>query len=439
MKKNNAQKWIALASAVTLLAGLFCLPVAADEPPYNDTTLDWSGLCAQHQYDNDCDPECNVCGAQREVGDHAYTDGEDITCDRCGAYRIVIVTQPVDTGAQDGVTVKVPVVALGDGLTYTWYVKNATDSTYGVSSIKLNTYSVKMSDKASGRSVYCVVSDAHGNQVKTDIAVLYRPIAITKDLTTGYAKMGAKASVKVTAAGDGLTYTWYIKNSGASKYSKSSVTSATYSTTMSTAAKNRYVYCVVADKYGNSVKSKTVLLREAVSITTEPTTGYAKKNATAKVTVKASGDGLTYTWYVKNSGASKYTKSSVTTASYSVKLTSTTKNRYVYCIVKDKYGKTVQSKTVLLREAVSITTQPKTVTVKKNATAKVTVTASGDGLTYTWYYKNASSSKYTKVSGSKNYYSVKMTAAVKNRKVYCIVKDKYGKTVQTSTVTLKMK
>ena len=32
-----------------------------------------------------------------------------------------------------------------------------------------------------------------------------------------------------------------------------------------------------------------------------------------------------------------------------------------------------------------------------------------------------------------------MTATTKNRQVYCVVKDKYGKTVKTVTVTLKMK
>ena len=120
-------------------------------------------------------------------------------------------------------------------------------------------------------------------------------------------------------------------------------------------------------------------------------------------------------------------------------MSSTTKNRMVYCVVKDKYGNTITSSKVTLREAASITTQPKTVTVKKNATAKVTVKASGDGLTYTWYIKNAGSSKYSKSSITSSSYSAKMTSSVKNRKVYCVVKDKYGNTVKTVEVTLKMK
>ena len=46
------------------------------------------------------------------------------------------------------------------------------------------------------------------------------------------------------------------------------------------------------DKYGNEVKTSTVYLRQAASITTQPKTTYTKLNGTAKVTVKASGDGL---------------------------------------------------------------------------------------------------------------------------------------------------
>lgn len=265
-------------------------------------------------------------------------------------------------------------------------------------------------------------------------------VSITKEPTTGYAKMGEKVSVKVTAEGDGLTYQWYIKNEGATKYSKSSVTQATYSTTMSDKVKGRRVYCIITDRYGNKVQSKTVLLRESVSITKEPATAaYAQMGKKVSVKITAKGDGLKYTWYIKNDGGSKYSKSSITSATYSATMSSKVKGRRIYCVVTDKYGKTVQSKTFILREGVSITTQPKNVTVKKNATAKVSVKASGDGLKYTWYVKNAGATKYTKSSITKATYSVKMTDKVKNRLLYCVVTDKYGNTVKCTTVKLKMK
>ncbi len=270
-----------------------------------------------------------------------------------------------------------------------------------------------------------------------------------KDLKTSSVKVvnnvayGKSASVEARATGDGLKYQWYYKNKGASKFTlTTSITGKTYSVKMDKSRDGRQVYCVITDKYGTSRKTATTTLtvkRSTPKITTQPKTAYAKLNATAKTTVKATGDGLTYQWYVKNAGATKYSKSSITSATYSVKMTEKVHGRRVYCVVKDAWGKTVQSNTVLLRRAASIVTQPKTTTVAKNKIAKVTVKAAGDGLTYTWYIKNPGQSKYSKASVKSATYSCKMTAKINGRYVYCVVKDKYGKTVQTKTVRVKMK
>ena len=268
------------------------------------------------------------------------------------------------------------------------------------------------------------------------LSVSAAALKITTQPKTSYTSYGSTAKATVKAKGDGLKYTWYVKNAGASKYTKSSVTKSTYTAKMTDSVKGRSVYCVVKDKKGKTVKSSTAILRMKATITTEPKTTYAKQGATAKVTVKAKGDGLKYTWYFKNAGKTKYTKSSVTKSTYSVKMSDSVNGRYVYCVVTDKYGKTDKSKTVVLRQAVTITTQPKSAKVKLGATAKVTVKAVGDGLKYAWYVKNAGASKYTKSSVTKSTYSVKMSDSVNGRLVYCIVTDKYGKSEQSKTVKL---
>lgn len=43
---------------------------------------------AEHVYDNDCDATCNVCAAEREVGDHVYDNACDADCNVCAAERI---------------------------------------------------------------------------------------------------------------------------------------------------------------------------------------------------------------------------------------------------------------------------------------------------------------------------------------------------------------
>ena len=87
----------------------------------------------------------------------------------------------------------------------------------------------------------------------------------------------------------------------------------------------------------------------------------------------------------------------------------------------------------------AITTQPKSVSVASGATAKVTVQASGEGLTYKWYYKNKGDSTFTLTTAFKtNTYSVQMNASRAGRQIYCVITDRYGNTVQTVTVTLNM-
>lgn len=43
--------------------------------------------CDVHTYDNDCDPICNICDAERTVGDHYYDHDCDIYCNSCGLER----------------------------------------------------------------------------------------------------------------------------------------------------------------------------------------------------------------------------------------------------------------------------------------------------------------------------------------------------------------
>ena len=350
-----------------------------------------------------------------------------------------ITTQPKTAYAKLEEKAKLTVEVEGDGLTYQWYVKDVGDSKYFLSSIDTPTYSVKMTEAKHGRKAYCVITDAYGNSVKTKTVYLRVSASVKTQPKNTYTQKDATAKVKVAAVGDELTYEWYIKNAGAKKYSKSSVTSATYSCKMTEKAKDRYVYCVVTDKYGNTEKSKTVVLRMAATITMEPKTAYAKLGEKVKITVKAEGDELTCQWYVKDVGDSKYFLSSIDTPTYSVKMTEAKHGRKAYCVITDKYGKSVQSKTVVLRMAATITTQPKDVTAAEGKTAKVTVKAVGDELTYTWYIKNEGATKFSKSSVTKATYSCKMSEKADGRQVYCVVTDKYGKTVTSNTVTLKMK
>ncbi len=227
------------------------------------------------------------------------------------------------------------------------------------------------------------------------------------------------------------------KDPGATKFSKSSLTTATYSYKMTAAKSGRQVYCVVKDSYGNTDKSEVVTL-SMITIKTQPATKYAKLKATVSTKVMAEGEGLTYTWYMKEPDGTGYKKSSITKSTYSYTMTTAKDGRKVYCVIKDKYGNTVKTDTVSLNAAASITKQPVSAAAAKGDTVKATVKAYGDGLTYTWYYKDPGSTKFVKSSTTKSTYSFTMTAAKDGRQVYCVVKDSHGNSVQSKTVTLTM-
>lgn len=356
--------------------------------------------------------------------------------------RIVITSKHEDVWAANGEKAKVKVEAEGVGLTYTWYVRGPGDDSYFVrSSVTKPTYSVTMSEKVNGRRVYCEIYNGK-YVIQTPIVTLRMAASITRQPKDTYVAKGKTAKVTVKAAGEGLTYKWYYKDKGSSKFKLTNAfKGSSYSVTMTAARNGRQVYCVVTDEQGNSVKSDvvTIGIKKPLKITKQPVTDYAKSGEKASVTVKASGNGLKYTWYIKNAGASKYSKSSVTKSTYSVTMNSKVKDRLVYCVVTDQHGNSVKSKTVRLRMAATITTQPKDVTVAKGSKAKVTVKATGDELTYTWYIKNPGASKFTKSSVTKSSYSVTMTSKVNGRQVYCVITDAYGNTVRTETVTLRMK
>ena len=66
----------------------------------------------------------------------------------------------------------VAVNALGDGLRYTWYFRNAGSGVWNKSGVTDNTYDDIMNKSRANREVYCVVTDAFGNRITTDTVLL---------------------------------------------------------------------------------------------------------------------------------------------------------------------------------------------------------------------------------------------------------------------------
>ncbi len=261
---------------------------------------------------------------------------------------------------------------------------------------------------------------------------------------TAYAAYGKTVKTTVEAAGNGLTYQWYVRNANSDEYVKTSGTSATYSTTMNLTRDNCRVYCVITDKYGFTAQTKTVYLRMKASIITQPTSVTVEEGEKATVSVKAGGTDLQYAWYYSdNDGDSFNEASSVTGKTYSCTMSSARNGRKVYCVVTDKYGYEAKSNTVTLKMELplSVVKQPVNKTVKDGVTAKFVVTAEGNGIVYQWQYRTSASGSWKNASATgckTKTLSVPATISRHGYQYRCRITDDESNRIYTNVVTLNV-
>ena len=359
---------------------------------------------------------------------------------------LAITAQPKGVSVKDGETAKATIKANGKGVTFAWWEKKPGETDFTLTNQTSSAYSLPMNEAADGTEVYCVVTDETGATVTSNTVVLklFRPIVITKQPTDVSVLNGvaAKVSIRATAnvSGAKLTYLWYAKAPGATKFSKTKITKNTYSITMTPEQSGTEVYCLIKDGKGNSLKTETATLSwdSTLTIQTQPKNVAVENAKTAKVSVVANGAGLTYAWYAKEKDAADFVLTDKTTAAYSVRMAEAVDGRQVYCVITDETGAQVTTNTVTLtmKRPIVITKQPVDMYVLNNKTAKVTVTATGKNLKYVWYVKAPGAKRFTKSTVTTNYYSVKMTSKVNGTQVYCLITDRNKKTLKSDVVTL---
>lgn len=355
--------------------------------------------------------------------------------------------QPKDITTTVGKTVKFSTAASRSGCKFQWYYF-APDGTEWLpasgKSAKTATYSFTAKESHDGYWYCCLITDPYDNEIETVpvlLTVVPKP-KITKQPESVTAKNGTEVTVTVEAEGEGLKYQWYYAGKKSSEFKKASIKEATYTATMSASCDGRKLYCVITDKYGQSIKTKTVTLTKETTplvIVQQPESAYAKYGQKATVKVEAEGEGLSYQWYYAKEGATKFTKASIKKATYSVTMDLAKDGRQLYCVIKDKFGKSVKTDVVTInieRTPLEIAVQPVDATAEYSKKATVTVETQGDGLTYQWYYCDVGSTEFQKGKITKAAYSLAMNASRDGRQVYCIVTDIYGNKITTDTVTL---
>ena len=261
----------------------------------------------------------------------------------------VITQQPESVEQEIDKKFAITVKAEGDGLTYQWYYKESYQKNFSVSSNKTASYAYTMQSYMNGRQVYCVITDANGDQVTTETATISRPpvaVNIIEQPQDAHSNVGEKFSISPKVEGEGLTYQWYVKEAGAKAFKISSNKTSAYAYTMQNYMIGRQVYCVITDKYGNSVTTDVATISlpvKELKILTQPTDVYASLGEKFSIAPEVEGEGLIYQWYYKNAGGKSFAVSSNKTSAYAYSMQSYMNGRSVYCVITDQFGNTIQT------------------------------------------------------------------------------------------------
>ena len=245
-----------------------------------------------------------------------------------------------------------------------------------------------------------------------------------------------------------MTYQWQTKALSDPDTAWSDISGADkayYTITCNSTNHEHQFRCIVTDIFGYKVTSNaaTLTMSDWFEITEQPQNAWAYDGHKATVRVKATGLGLTYQWYYKDPSDSAFEKSSQTTSTYSTTMNTSRDGRQVYCVVKDKYGNTETSDTVMLtiRKSLTITKQPEDVRALEDDPIVFSIIADTEDpstLKYQWYYRNKGTTVWKESSCTDAVYPTTLTAERNGRQVYCKVTDGDGNTVTSRIAEMEI-
>ena len=359
-----------------------------------------------------------------------------------------ITQQPANQTAALGSAVTLSLKAKGEGVTYQWYYKKTTQTSWNVWSGRTHaSETVTPNESWNGIQLYCKVTDKSGKTVDSAKAkiILSGVITVIQQPTNKTVLLGKSVTLSLKAEGEALSYQWYFKKAGQSSFSAWSGRTHDSETCTPNATWNGIqLYCLIKDSTGKSVKSNTVTVTvngAELKITTQPVNKSVKLGNSVTVSLSAQGSGLSYQWYYKKSGQSSFSAwNGRTHASETCKPNETWNGMQLYCLVKDAFGKSVKSNTIKITVTgieLKILTQPVGETVRLGFDYTISLKAQGVGLTYQWYYKKEGQSSFTAWKGRTHASeTVTLTESWDGIQLYCIVKDSCGKSVKSKTITI---
>lgn len=328
---------------------------------------------------------------------------------------VAITNQPISVSQLPGDNTSFSVVATGTGLTYQWEVNNGsgwsalsgeTAATLSLTAVtaEMNGYQYRV--VVSGAAACTSVTSSAATLTVSTAAIATNPVNFTA------CSAGANtATFAVTTTGTVDTYQWQVSTNNGVDWTNitnggiyANADTATLSLSGLTLSDNNKQFRCVLNGVVNS-NAATLFIKEAVAITTQPSSATGCSAGSATFTVAATGDGLAYQWQVStNSGASWSNVASATSATLTLNSLTADMNGNQYQVIVSGAAPcsavTSTAVTLTVNTAVAIGTQPANTTVCNGANATFTVTATGTSLGYQWEVNTGSG--WSALSGETN-------------------------------------
>ena len=366
-----------------------------------------------------------------------------------------IVTQPVDFVGAVGEMGSFTVTAEGEGLTYQWEFSQDGGNTWQKISTS-NSISVEFKANRLSYLYRCVITDAEGNTVTTDVVRLIPAevdIVIQTQPVSYVGAVNDDVTFTVEATGNGVTYQWYYSTDGGANWAPSGSpgnATATLRPILRAYRDGYQFFCRVTDILGNSVDSDVVSMTVKageIIITEQPQNVVnAVLGQLYYFNVAAEGDNLEYRWQISSDGGETWQESwnqGYNTTTLGVRMNANRDGNMYRCAITSGLKVVAYTDAVVLDlqdASAQIVSQSGNVFVTVNKTATFTVEAEGMDLTYQWYRSNDKGATWnlTYLAGyNTNTLSFVGTAA-RAAMYMCKVTDGSGNVVWSTPVKLQI-
>lgn len=298
-----------------------------------------------------------------------------------------IVSQPSSsfTVPQQSLTLSVEVAGTSP-ISYQWYEGASGNTSQPISGATDSSY--QPPPLAETRSYWVRVSNGIGSEdSNTATLTMQAPLVITGQPLGKTLSMGNSVSTSITVTGNNIAYQWYKGFSGDVSTPLAGKTSASL-TVPSQVPGVSYYWARVSNALGNldSTNMRAEVTPVWPAIVDDPLDSMTYRGDYASISVTANGPSLSYQWYGGISGDTSRPLPS-TSSSYGPPYNSAGSYQY-WVRISNSLG-FVDSRTVsfsvLSTQIPVITRQPYDTTTYAGSSKSISVSASGNGLSYAWY------------------------------------------------------